>query len=381
MNADLGPYFYLSRNYVTGTSSTSSDRTTSYGGENNVLYNAFASTDLVCFVPRNITYPIAECYVATDTSWQTIHPLLPPDYSSCQVQPSFGLGTSVLPLEVPASSMCFGVAVSLWHRAVAMTGTINDGRRFVTTFFAAENSSSEAALLCTSGCNANSTSDAAGSTGLASVDPSFGDAISLFSSVLVVGAPGAGNGRGAAHVYLAVGGPDPAMAVDGVDYGQHRRWRAVALLPDDAPSSVSAVTSFGAGLSLGPRLLAVSAPGDTAMASAVIVFAYSVGVGGNISLRVVCGATRTGRDTGSSFGLALAQTEAGPGRTAVAIGAPDEDRVYVLWVGDGGECSVGLAPCAHAPLTWKPSPHAAKVWPAGLPDPQEFGRRDSTDPE
>jgi hypothetical protein len=248
--------------------------------------------------------------------------------------------------------MCFGIAAAAWRRAVAVTGRTAGGARFFSTFYAApvppppsatsgndtgvEVVSAPAApayaLACSFGCTADDEAAAA------SAEPTFGDAVALWDDLLAVGAPGADSGRGAVLLYRAAG--DPA-ATGGGGYGAHSAWDpAGQLVPEDGDTVDGG--RYGAALSLGPSLLVVAAPGAGAgTRGAVTAYALARDGGDNRTARALCTVSRPAYALGGGeFGAALAQCRAGPGWTMVAVGAPDESRVYMLWVSDGGACEV-----------------------------------------
>jgi hypothetical protein len=245
--------------------------------------------------------------------------------------------------------MCFGIAAAAWRRAAAVTGTTAGGARFFATFYAAPaapgNGTGAAApayaLACSFGCAAGDEEAAT------SAEPTFGDAVALWDDLLAVGAPGADSGRGAVLLYRAAGNP---AAAGGGGYGAHGAWLpAGRLAPEDGDASAGG--RYGAALSLGPSLLVVAAPGAGAgTRGAVTAYALAQDGGGNRTARALCTVSRPGYALGGgAFGAALAQSRAGPGWTAVAVGAPDESRVYMLWVSDGGACEVRrdcVRPCA-----------------------------------
>jgi hypothetical protein len=347
-NADLGSYFYLSRFFVLGNATASSDSSFLSGGETDMLYTATTSTELVCMIPRNVTYPLVDCFIPdpdagpAGPAWTPAGNLPIPANSACSAaaRPSAARAIDITP-----GDMCFGIAASAWRRAVVVTGTTAGGARFFSTFNVAlvpaprngtgleevAAAASAYALACSFGCAAGDEAVAA------SAEPSFGDAVALWDDLLAVGAPGAAAGRGAVLLFRAAG--DPAGGGAG-GYGAHSAWRPAGQL---APAEGEAAGRFGAALSLGPSLLVVAAPGAGAGTRGAVT-AYALargGGGGNASARAVCSVSRPGYALGGGeFGAALAQSRAGPGWTVVAVGAPDESRVYLLWVGDGGACEV-----------------------------------------
>ncbi len=52
--ADLGSYFYLSRGFLASQTNVLSDGTTYFGGTSGTLYTSYASSSLVCMVPRQV---------------------------------------------------------------------------------------------------------------------------------------------------------------------------------------------------------------------------------------------------------------------------------------------------------------------------------------
>ena len=340
VNADLGTYFYLPRAYVDGSSTDLSDRSTYSGGDTSYLYTAVTSTQLSCTLPRNVSYPLIECFLpdltqnlpSDQSAWQALPPVPIPQQSSCNALAP-PPAASVNPITIAQSAVCFGIAASIWAQALVLTGAASGGGRFFATYYVAPASGGAgSALNCTFGCGAD--------TGAASAEPTFGDAVALWDDVLVVGVPGAAGGRGGAALFRAAG---PA---DG-DYDAHRRWRPAGSLGADAWPGVAAgaaVGRIGAALSLGPTLLVAAAPGNAQVKGAVAVFAYGRdGAAGNVTLRPLCSVARTTRAAASAFGLGLAQSAAGPGWTVVAVGSPDESRLYMLWVSDAGACEVCAA--------------------------------------
>ena len=324
-NGDLGDYFYLSRQYLSDESNNPYDDSTVTIDQTGALLNSFASSQLACTVSLSSTYPAVKCYVpivdavSSDVSrWRSVHAFALPKFSTCEPDVSTSI---VSPLEITPQSMCFAVSSSVWQSAIAFTGMTLNGTRFFATYFVGGTSPS---FKCSSGC----TDDGELHT---SSDLSFGDAIALYNDVLVVGAPGDTHNRGAVFVYIAVGMPDST------GYGAHRRWQQVTRLLDVPPINT---VHFGAGLSLGPALLAIAAPGDYVTPGTVTVFAYVRNGNVSVDLSGVCKVARTNQAWDSDFGLAMAQRDGGDGWTVVAVGSPDENLVFLLWVGDDGSCRV-----------------------------------------
>ncbi len=344
-NADLGSHFYLSRFFVLGDATASSDDTFLSGGEAGHLYTAVSSAELACMIPRNITYPLVDCLMPDPNAgpvgpaWALAGRLPIPANSACDAAARPGPDRAI---DIDPGDMCFGIAAAAWRRAVAVTGKTAGGARYFSTHYAAPAASNgtdaEAgaapapayALACSFGCAAGDEAVAA------SAEPTFGDAVALWGGVLAVGAPGAAGGRGAVLLFRAAGDP----AGDAGGYGAHSAWRSAGRL---APAEEDAAGRYGAALSLGPSLLVVAAPGAGAGTRGAVT-AYALardGAEGNASARALCAVSRPGYALGGGeFGAALAQSPAGPGWTVVAVGAPDESRVYMLWVGDDGACEV-----------------------------------------
>jgi hypothetical protein len=58
--ADLGSYFYVSRDFLDWKSNLLTDSTTYYDGEDGILYSTYASSSLVCVVPRQVlSFPVS----------------------------------------------------------------------------------------------------------------------------------------------------------------------------------------------------------------------------------------------------------------------------------------------------------------------------------
>ena len=360
VNADLGAYFYLPRSYVLGTSSDETDGSLYSGGDEAYLYTAVTSTDLTCTLPRNTSYPRIDCFIPvltqnlapSQSAWLPIAPVPIPAQSACSPRRA-PTSSSVSPLSIAPSSMCFGIAMAIWARALVVVGTGSNGR-FFATFYAGPAGANGYAFNCTFGCSG---ADPASS----SAESTFGNAVALWDDVLVVGEPGAEGGRGGAALFLAAGQPD------GSGYGQHRQWLPAGRLSTDEPgvASSSAAGRLGAALSIGPSFIVAAAPGGGSVQGSVTVWAYQPPTGpGNLTLRALCTVARTtgAAAGGGSFGLSLAQSSAGPGWTAIAVGSPDENRVYMLWVSDAGLCQVG-GPCgflSSSPVAPPPPPERGR---------------------
>jgi hypothetical protein len=326
-NGDLGAYFYLSRTYVTGSSTAQSDMSTYSGGDGAYLYTVVTSTQLSCTLPRNASYPRIECFVPEQAAWQFVDPVPIPKLASCDADTP-PPDQSVNPVNIPPSSLCFGIAASVWDSALVVTAATVDGGRFFATYYTTTYAD-RYYFVCTFGCGANDT--------LISAEPTFGDAVALWDDVLVVGAPGAAGGRGGVAMFRAAGEAEGG-------YEAHRQWRPAGNLSADDWPNGAAGGRIGAAVSLGPSLLVVAAPGNAQVKGVVVVYAYvrDGAAEGNMTLQPLCAVTRTTRAAASAFGLALAQSAAGPGWTVVGVGAPDESRVYMLWVSDAGACKVGV---------------------------------------
>ena len=342
VNADLGGYFYLPRDFVSGASTSQTDGSLYSGGEDDFLYTVATSSQLTCTVPRNTSYPIINCYVPnlaqglppSQSAWPPVAPVPIPPQSACN---PFGppLAAAANQINIAASSMCFGIAAAVWEGALVVTGATGAGARFFATYYVEQAGAGGYSFNCTFGCHA------AGDL-LTSAEPTFGSAVALWGDVLVVGVPGADGGRGGAALFRAAGEPDES------GYGAHRDWLPAGWLATSAVPGLpnpSATGRLGSALSVGPSLLVAAAPGGGSIQGYVTVFSYDAGGPGNVTLTALCTVGRTtGAAAGSgSFGLALAQSAAGPGWTTVAVGSPDENRVYMLWVSSAGACQVRRA--------------------------------------
>jgi len=331
-NGDLGTFFYLPRDFVLGTSTVQSDGSATAPGEDFFLYTSLVSTDLGCVVPMNTSFPKIHCLakvldqskVASDTLhwWRDVSPIPIPSQSACD------------PFQVPSSSsdvqitsMCFGIATSVWKRALAITGRTIEGDRFFSTFYVqnASNLTSDSPLnvYCTFGCSS------ADDNLWVSSEDSFGDSIALYGDILAVGVPGAQLSSGSTVIFRAVGLPDSSI------YANHRQWNLVTELTGYVSGA-----RFGATLSLGPSLLVVASPGAAQIRGYLSIFEYARAGATSLTLTSVCNISCV---AGGDFGLSLAQREAGDGWTMIVAGSPVENRVYVIWASRDRKCEAGDA--------------------------------------
>jgi hypothetical protein len=334
VNGDLGNLFYLSRDFLSGVSNTPRDQSIFTIVNPDAAFTTFTSAELACGVLRSETDPLIQCFVPN--SWDVPFIRFPWTDAGAVPRPAFtscdDLTSSTASTSVNSQSMCFAVAGSAWQSALAVTGITRNRTRFVATYFVQDAASRSPTMLCSSGCSDDRDL-------ISSSDLTFGDQIALYGRVLVVGAPGDNAKKGAAFVYCAVGTPNDS------NYGAHRRWEAVGRLQEDDPNPYAA-GRFGAGLSLGPSLLAVAAPGNTRFSwrGTVTVFSYRLSGKSSLDIQPICKVGRSNMVEDSAFGLAMAQSEASGGRTVVAVGSPDENAVYLLWISANGACEVKKEP-------------------------------------
>ena len=324
-NGDLGNLYYVSRDFLSGASNSPYDGSSFTYFDPTAAFTTFASSQLGCALLRSDTDPVIQCFAHNSKMIRRNAGFLSrPDFTSCV---SGTLSRQAPPVNIKSQSMCFGISASVWLDAIALTGMTKNRTRFFGTYFVRDAATSTPTVRCSSGCFDDGEL-------ITSNDPTFGDAIALYNDIVVVGVPGDSRGSGAAIVYRAVG------ESKGSEYGIHTRWSMAGRLINEV-SNPGSLGRFGAGLSLGPNYLAVAAPGNTQSywQGTVTVFAYQ---SSNVSLdfRAICKVERSNSAEDSSFGLAMAQSSGDDGGTILAVGSPDENSVYLLWIRVDGSCDV-----------------------------------------
>ena len=211
------------------------------------------------------------------------------------------------------AACAFALDSSAWGRAVALTSRLTTGERYVSTHVVVPDGAGYL-WQCAEGCLGAGVVRSA-------TDATFASSVSLFDSLLAVGAPGAQTskeytGDGTVRLYRAAGTPDTS------GYARYSAWEDALTLKGGA--------GFGAVVSLGAQFLLVQAPGNSTVPTAVHV--YHVGVdGAAVTAVAVCSVRYSAMGRESLLGASLAQSTAEDGISTVAVlGAPGANKAFTL---------------------------------------------------